>query len=572
MKNYLLWLIIAMVFCAGVLQAQPSVSSVTNASSYNADVARGSWFVIFGTGLGPSAIAIASGAPFPTELSGTRVSFTPASGGAAIDCRMWYTSAGQLAALLPSSAAAGAYDVRVTYNNQTGAPRRVQVVDRNFGFATQSQNGQGPAQATYGGADLNRFTTGRVANFTTRPARGGDAMVLWGTGLGADPASDVNGGTSGDQTQAGSVRVIVGGIEVTPAYAGRSSGSPGLDQINFFVPANVQPSCFVSLQVRAGGRLSNFGSIAVASGGAASCTASGLTEAQLSRLDQGGTLTNASINLNKTSLRLSVPGLGSFDQNTESVDASFSRQTVDVVAGGNFVLQQTGACFVIRRLGDQETLLSGSPGQILNAGARLTLSGPNANNIAINRDPSGTYSADLYSSGFGGFGGSGTPTIVQGTYTVAGTGGPDVGPFSASLAVPGNFSWTNQAALPDPIPRSTNLNITWTGGGSGVVAIIGLSGVQAGGTQQNPLYDSAVFVCTAPASAGSFSVPASVLQQLPAAPSAASIGGSNLGLLTVTATSDFNQGRFNAPLTAGGNIDVAYMSYSIGSVKLTGWQ
>ena len=66
---------------AAVVMAQPAIraeNGVLNASSYQADVARGSWFVLFGTNMGPATLALASGAPFPTELSGTRVTFTPA--------------------------------------------------------------------------------------------------------------------------------------------------------------------------------------------------------------------------------------------------------------------------------------------------------------------------------------------------------------------------------------------------------------------------------------------------------------------------------------------------------------
>ncbi len=89
------------------LHAQPSIVSdgtgVVNASSYLADIAQGSWFVVFGTGLGPASLTVASGVPFPTELAGSRVTFTPAGGGAPIECRLWYTYATQLAALLPST-------------------------------------------------------------------------------------------------------------------------------------------------------------------------------------------------------------------------------------------------------------------------------------------------------------------------------------------------------------------------------------------------------------------------------------------------------------------------------------
>jgi uncharacterized protein (TIGR03437 family) len=561
--------------------AQPSISAtngVLNASSYQADIARGSWFVIFGSNMGPASIALASGAPFPTELSGTRVTFTPASGGSAVDARLWYTLSGQLAGLLPSTATAGAYDVRVINNGQTSAARRVNVVDRNFGFATISQDGAGPAQATNaslnGGVSLIRFTSGTISfnglNWQHRPAYPGETLILWGTGVGADAQSDVSGSTSGDQTAAGTIRVIVGGTEITPAYAGRSNGSPGLDQINFTLPANVTTGCTVSLQVRAGGKLSNLGSLAIANSGAAQCAHPSLSPSQLTKLDQGGKLTAGSLTISKLTTKLSLPGLGSFDSTTESVTGSFSRYGVSQVASAGFSTNQVGSCTVLRRTGDQTSILTGAPPEPLNAGNALTLNGPNASNKALPL-VSGVYTASLYSSGVAGFGGTGTPTLAQGTYTIAGTGGPDVGAFSASVNFPGAFTWTNEASVPAVIPRSQNLPITWSGGGDGLVTITGFSGSQAGGSQTNPIFDVTLFSCVAQAAAGSFTVPSSVLQQLPAASGDITSGG--IGFLAVLAVADAskNQGVFTAPLTAGGNVDFAAFSYATGPSKSVGY-
>ena len=468
--------------------------------------------------------------------------------------------AGQLAGLLPSSAAVGAYDVRVTYNGQTSAPKRVNVVDRNFGYATQAQNGAGPAQATYGGLDLNRFTTGAIGQYSTRPAKAGDAMILWGTGLGADASSDVTGGSSGDQTAAGQVKVVVGGIEVTPLYAGRSSGSPGLDQINFSVPLSVTTGCFVSVQVRAGGRLSNAGSIAVAEPGKSSCTSPTLTEAQLKILDQGGTLVVGSVDLSKTTLKLSIPGLGSIDKKSEIASGAFYRYGAAAVGAASFSSTQTGACTVI-----QTSTASGGGGgdlTVLDAGSQLTLNGPNAANKAVPRDSSKFYNATLYDSGTLGVGGSGSPTLIQGNYSISGTGGADIGAFTARMDFPGNFVWTNIDAIADPIPRNTGLPIQWTGGGTGLVTITG-AGVNVAAST------STVFICIAQASAGSFTVPVSVLQQMPVI----SNDGTSSGTLGVMATPDTSKGQgfFSAPLTGGGTTDQAFFTYTVGTTKGTGW-
>jgi uncharacterized protein (TIGR03437 family) len=575
MTKTILLCIAVMLVVTAAAWGQPSIraeSGVVNASSYTADIARGSWFVAFGTGMGPATLAVYPGSlPYPTELSGTKVSFTPAAGGSAVDARLWYTSAGQLAGLLPSSTAAGDYDVRVTYGGQTSAPRRVKVVERNFGYATQAQNGAGPAQATYGGLDLNRFTTGTLGQWSTRPAKAGDAMVLWGTGVGADSSSDLNGGSSGDQTASAQVRVIVGGMEVTPAYAGRSGGSPGLDQINFTVPPNVAAGCFVSLQVRAGGRLSNLGSIAVVEAGKSSCSHPTLSESQLSKLDQGGSLVVGSLNLSKTSTKMTVPGFGSVTSDSESASGWFGKYGVDTVGSANFSVMQVGACFVVKRVGAMDQITLGAAPTPLDAGAQLTLNGPNASNKAIPRQQDKTYDQSLYSSGMGGFGGSGSQTLTQGAYTIAGTGGPDIGAFTARVDLPGNLVWSNRDTIPDPIPRSSNLPITWTGGSTGLVTIGGGALAQTGGAQDNPIYSATLFSCTAQASAGNFTVPSSVLQQLPVV--SGDLTSGSFGILAVMAAPDSTKGQgvFSAPLAAGGTIDQGYFSYSVGGTKMTGW-
>jgi uncharacterized protein (TIGR03437 family) len=491
-----------------------------------------------------------------------------------------------LAGLLPSSAAAGDYDVRVVFGGQTSAPRRVRVVERNFGFATVAQNGSGPAQATNAslnnGVSLVRFTSGSL-NFNNliwqyRPAYRGETLVLWGTGLGPDAQSDLTGGTSGDQTAAGGIRVIVGGVEITPAYAGRSSGSPGLDQINFTLPAGAALGCTTTLQVRAGGRLSNIGSLAIANSGQAQCAHPTLSETQLRRLDQGGTITIGALTLSKTSTKLSAPGIGTIDSVSESASGFFGRYGVSQIADANFSLTQVGACYFFRRTGDIATIATGTPPQALDAGNQLTLNGPNASNRAIpnqidratNRRTN-TYSATLYSSGFMGFGGEGSPTLTQGAYTIAGAGGADVGAFTASLNFPGAFTWTNESSVPAVVPRGQNLPIAWSGGGEGLVMISGFAGSQVGGTQTNPIYDVAGFTCIAQASAGNFSVPSGVLQQLPQVSGDITTGA--IGNLSVLAIPDASRGQgvFSAPLTAGGNVDFAYASYAVGTSKMVGF-
>lgn len=552
----ILFCLTLLALTSSLAKAQPAIratNGVLNASLGLTDVAQGSWFIVCGTGLGPATISVQNGAPYQSVLSGTSITFTPVSGGMPVSALMYYTSATQIAGLLPSSTPAGAYNVTVTYNGQTSAPSSVNVVAHNFGFATETANGQGPAQATYNNYVLNRFTTGTLGQWGLRPASPGDLMVLWGTGIGADPASDITGGTSGDQTATAQVSVIVGGIAVTPLYAGRSSGSPGLDQIDFMVPSTVTPSCFVSLQVVAGGRSSNLGTIAVAPPGQAACASPVLTQAQLQTLDVGGTLTAGGIQLAKTATTFTA----TVSERTDSAAGWFGNYTVDAVANSNLAVVQPGACFLVQRAGTIDQLGFGvPPAQTLDAGAQLTLNGPNASNMPLPRQANDSYLATLYSTGLLGVGATGSPTLAAGTYTVAGTGGADVGAFSASIALPGDFVWTNQSAVASPIPRASPLTVTWTGGEGGLVIILGAVLTRTAGTGVSATYSAFGFNCTAAALAGSLTVPSNILQQLPAASGDAT--GATFGLLSVFAVPDESkgQGTFSAPLTAGLKIDL----------------
>jgi uncharacterized protein (TIGR03437 family) len=568
----MLFFLVLVVLTTTPSQAQPVIrttNGVVNASSYLPGVARGSWFVVFGTGLGPGAISIQESLPYLPALSETSVTFTPAGGGAPVSALMYYTLATQVAGLLPSSTPAGVYNVTVTYNNQTSNAVSVNVVDRNFGFATQASNGLGPAQATYGGHNLNRFTTSTLGPWSLQPAYPGEVMVLWGTGIGPDPASDITGGSSGDQTAAGGVSVIVSGIAVTPVYAGRSSGSPGLDQINFMVPSSVTPSCFVSLQVSVGGNLSNLGTIAVAPAGQAACSVPTLTEAQLHTLDTGGTLTVGLFEIGHSDIVFT----STIKEDNDVVAGGVGKYAVDTIGSANFALSQTGACYLVQRTGTEADIAFGVPPQTtLDAGAQVTLNGPNAANIAIPQVADNLYGAILYDTGLEGSGAVGSPTLTQGTYTLSGTGGAGVGAFSASVTLPGGFVWANESSIGPTISRSAPLTVTWSGGATGLVNIAGESWTRlSGGATPGATYSALGFLCNAAGSAGSFTIPAAMLQQLSAVghdPLNTTFG--TLSVIAVPNPSSF-QGAFSAPLTAGGTTDLGFLGYGLAYIKTVGY-
>lgn len=538
----------------------PAITSggIVNALGYQTTLAPDTVFVIFGGNLGPTALAAAA-APYPASLGGTSITFTPAGGGSAITAKMVYTSAGQIAGLLPSSIAPGTYAVQVTYNTQSSVPQSVTVVARSFGIATSNSAGTGAAQATIGnvngGLSLVRLTTGSLAfggyNWTLSPAHPGDTLVLWGTGGGADPANDT-GGTSGDQTAAGNFSVTVDGTRITPLYAGASSGYPGLWQINFTLPASLAADCFASAQVSAGGQLSNLVTISIAAAGQTSCT-SQVSAATLAKLDSVGSIVMAGLVIGRSTYTT-----GSTTTVGEAVGGVFNRYTA-----AEFLLPYSGpkigACTVLDERYPANGKEPSAPDALLDAGT-LKISGPGLSaNVGVFAGPSGpAYNSAL------------TAGTLQGggTYTLTGAGGTQVGPFSATATFPSNFTVTNLSSL-TAVNRAKPLTVNWTGTGFDQIIIL----VQGGILTATTTHIVAVS-CAVPANLGTYSIPAAALAYLPAVaaesqtvgqvsvtagPSAGGIASAESG----TATS------VTANLVGGGQVDFGsftpYIIFTVGA-------
>lgn len=509
-----------------------SSGGVYNALGYQTKLAPGGMFVVFGSGLGPASLAAGSAPDYPNTLGGTSVTLTPASGGPAINARLVYTVAGQVAGLLPSSIAPGTYAMRVAYNSLTSAPQNVSVVARSLGIATSNSAGTGTAQATIGnvngGLSLTRFTSGSVSfggnTWTLTPSHPGDTIVLWGTGGGADALND-GGGSAGDQTAAGNFKVTVGAVQITPLYAGTSFGYPGLFQVNFKLPIDLATDCFTTVNVTAGGEISNTVVIPIAAVGQTSCTDPATPTSVLSKLDSGASINSAAFVIAKVTSNSSTT--------QESASGAFLRFTPSewtiLNSGPTF-----GACRLYDRAYPQNGKDPGNPDIFLDAGARLPLSGPNLAagfGLGVTATPSGPFYLGATSLG----------TLANGTYTVSGGGGSDVGVFTASTTFPAGFTATNFNSI-TTINRSQPLTLNWTGTGIDQVGIIVSSSVTAAGLQH-----ITTLQCNVPSGPGTYTVPAAALATLlPATTS--------FGIISITGAN--TQGRFTANLTKGGQLDI----------------
>lgn len=129
-------------------------------------------------------------------------------------------------------------------------------------------------------------------------------------------------------------------------------------------------------------------------------------------------------------------------------------------------------------------------------------------------------------------------TILPGRYIYSGTGGPQVGAFSGTLDLAPELLWTNSDDA-KVVTRGNGLTVQWTGGDPNeLVNITGQSAVSATNFAQ--------FFCWANNSSHQFTVPASILNQLPVSPvtTAGSVTTVTRGNVTIFSMS---QTRLTAP-------------------------
>ena len=541
--------------------APPSITAVQDAASNTPNIAQGSIFIVKGSNLSASGYTPFA-LPRPTNFGGVKVTFTPITGGTGTDAILVYlynlSGVNQIACILPSTVAVGTYNVTVT-NGTASDPFLAQVVANKVGLFTQDSTGGGlTSLQNYISAsvvDLNRLTTGSISGITISPAHPGQPVIAYGTGLGPLAAGDnSSAGAYHDFSTSMTIKAIVGGVSLPVAYAGRA-GYPGEDQINFTLPGNVQTGCAVPLQISVNGNLSAATTISIApDANSSACVQPGYTTAQLQKFDNGGTFTIGAFNI--TQFTETVEGQ---TVKVDSIGGAFSQITgfqLGAAATLNpTVGQQSGSCIVIpfTNTGSSGGVSAGGKVTNLDAGI-VSINGPagsSLTNQVITED-------DTYDYSIGGLEGLGITipgqisfSLVAGTYTLSGAGGKDVGTFSTSLTLGSPLTITG--GLPSTVNRSAGLPLNWTGGlASDIVEIFGASS-NTTGTGANEVSTGAEFICITTAGQGTFTVPASILTQLPA---------SAAGSLFVS--SGNNSATFTAPLKAGGSIDAGYFGSFLG--------
>ena len=193
----------------------------------NSGIAPGALFFIVGTGLAtPGTVAVLQnsvGATLPATLNGSSVQVTV--GGKTVTPAFYYAQPTALGLVMPSGTPTGSAQVTVTVGGQTSAAYTIQVVANAMGFDAYYGTGNGLGVAT-------NAATGALYNYSNAIPPG-TTVVLWGSGLGADPKPSRDTTYLGVTSIAADsinalTHIYVGGVDGgAPGYQG-ASGYPGL--------------------------------------------------------------------------------------------------------------------------------------------------------------------------------------------------------------------------------------------------------------------------------------------------------------------------------------------------------
>ena len=218
----------------------PTVGAAISTGAYGAfsSASPGSWVDIYGGNLAGNTRSWAgtdfNGITAPTSLDGTNV--TVGGKAAFID----YISPGQVNILLSSDTPTGAQQLIVTSPAGTTTAYSITINPTQPGLLAPPTFKIGTVQYAVGIFVDGTYAlpTGALAGVTSRPAKPGDIVTLYGVGFGpVTPA--IPAGQLVQQLNALAMPLLmsIGGIPVTLSYEGLAPGFTGLYQLNITGPA-----------------------------------------------------------------------------------------------------------------------------------------------------------------------------------------------------------------------------------------------------------------------------------------------------------------------------------------------
>lgn len=221
------------------------IGSIVDAASQAAiPVSPGKIVVIYGAGLGPTQLVsnAAQNGVFASQLAGTSVSFN------GLQAPILYTSASQVAAIVPYEVAGTVAQVTVAYQGSMSSSVTVPIAPSEPSLFSANGTGAGQVAAVNGDGSIND---------AAHPVKAGGYISLYATGEGGLTPAGSDGRLAPivapfPQPQA-SVSVTVAGQPASVIYAGSAPGEvEGLMQVVLQVPQGVQAGGYVPVVLQVG--------------------------------------------------------------------------------------------------------------------------------------------------------------------------------------------------------------------------------------------------------------------------------------------------------------------------------
>jgi uncharacterized protein (TIGR03437 family) len=245
-----------------VIGAAPQTSSAAFVSAANpaggSQLAPLSIGSLFGTNFAP-VVSLAGAPPLPFTMQGV----TLAVGGAIAP--LFFVSPGQINFQVPLIVSNGPATVTLTIL-QGAQAATVPVVIKPYAPSLFTTNAQGTGQASTVIAGTATLAAPAGTTGDSRPARTGDFLSIYCTGLGDvtnRPGAGIAAANSPLSQTVATPIVSIGGVQAAVQFSGLAPGFVGLYQVNVQVPAGLTAGDAVPMTLTIGGVASNTATIAI---------------------------------------------------------------------------------------------------------------------------------------------------------------------------------------------------------------------------------------------------------------------------------------------------------------------
>ena len=176
---------------------------------------------------------------------------------------MFYSTPSQLGVQIPVDITGSSATIQVIANGQTSASQNIPIDTLSPGLFSTDQSGKGQGAVLIANTNTLVAPTGSIPGRVSRPAKPGEFVTIFCTGLGAVSPALASGQPGTNNTTVATPMVKIDGVSAAVQFSGIAPGFVGLDQVNVQIPAGTRTSNAIPVVLIIGGKQSNTVTIAV---------------------------------------------------------------------------------------------------------------------------------------------------------------------------------------------------------------------------------------------------------------------------------------------------------------------